>query len=237
MFDRTGRRATECDGTRRDFDRRTGLFLKKDLHLRKKCDILRGAKKEYAPLAQMDRAQASDAWCRRFESAMVRQRFPHALVAWGNLSCHGVYENRTQKIACDFSADEVQHHPDRPINHTSLAPKFGSDPPWCAKDSPMPLWRGGIFRAMVSMRTVRKKSHAIFLQTRRNTILTDPSTTHPLRRSSVLIRHGAPNRKRPTRDTYYKAGFTSRKRKKEYGRFVRTPFHTPCPARYSVLHL
>mgnify|MGYP003295850000 CR=1 FL=1 len=24
---------------------------------------------------------------------------------------------------------------------------------------------------------------------------------------------------------------------KEYGRFVRTPFHTPCPARYSVLHL
>ena len=29
---------------------------------------------EYAPLAQMDRAQASDAWCRRFESAMVRQK-------------------------------------------------------------------------------------------------------------------------------------------------------------------
>ena len=27
------------------------------------------------------------------------------------------------------------------------------------------------------------------------------------------------------------------KQKKEYGRFVRTPFHTPCPARYSVLHL
>ena len=24
---------------------------------------------------------------------------------------------------------------------------------------------------------------------------------------------------------------------KEYGRFVRTPFHTPCMARYSVLHL
>ena len=39
------------------------------------------------------------------------------------------------------------------------------------------------------------------------------------------------------RDTYHKAGFTSRKRKKEYERFVRTPFHTPCPARYSVLHL
>ena len=27
------------------------------------------------------------------------------------------------------------------------------------------------------------------------------------------------------------------KQKKEYGRFVRTPFHIPCPARYSVLHL
>ena len=24
---------------------------------------------------------------------------------------------------------------------------------------------------------------------------------------------------------------------KEYERFVRTPFHMPCPARYSVLHL
>ena len=24
---------------------------------------------------------------------------------------------------------------------------------------------------------------------------------------------------------------------KEYEHFVRTPFHTPCPARYSVLHL
>ena len=31
----------------------------------------------YAPLAQMDRAQASDAWCRRFESAMVRQKKAH----------------------------------------------------------------------------------------------------------------------------------------------------------------
>ena len=28
----------------------------------------------FAPLAQLDRAQASDAWCRRFESAMVRQK-------------------------------------------------------------------------------------------------------------------------------------------------------------------
>ena len=28
----------------------------------------------YAPLAQLDRAQASDAWCRRFESAMVCQK-------------------------------------------------------------------------------------------------------------------------------------------------------------------
>ena len=26
-------------------------------------------------------------------------------------------------------------------------------------------------------------------------------------------------------------------RQKEYGQFVRTPFHTPCLARYSVLHL
>jgi hypothetical protein len=32
-------------------------------------------------------------------------------------------------------------------------------------------------------------------------------------------------------------GFTSRKRKKEYGRFVSTPFHTSCRARYSMLHL
>ena len=44
-------------------------------------------------------------------------------------------------------------------------------------------------------------------------------------------------KKAPTRDTYHKAGFTFRTRKKEYERFVRTPFHMPCPARYSVLHL
>ena len=36
---------------------------------------------------------------------------------------------------------------------------------------------------------------------------------------------------------FHKAGFTYRKKQKEYGRFVRTPFHTPCSARYSVLHL
>ena len=39
------------------------------------------------------------------------------------------------------------------------------------------------------------------------------------------------------RGTFHKAGFSRRKKQKEYGQFVRTPFHTPCYARYSVLHL
>ena len=34
------------------------------------CDIMT----RYAPVAQLDRAQASDAWCRRFESCSVRQK-------------------------------------------------------------------------------------------------------------------------------------------------------------------
>ena len=36
---------------------------------------------------------------------------------------------------------------------------------------------------------------------------------------------------------YHKAGFTFRKIKRSTSNFVRTPFHTPYPARYSVLHL
>ncbi|MBQ7376998.1 MAG: hypothetical protein IJW71_01580, partial [Clostridia bacterium] len=40
------------------------------------------------------------------------------------------------------------------------------------------------------------------------------------------------------RDTYHKASFTNRKySKRSTGNFVCTPFHTSCPARYSVLHL
>ena len=34
-----------------------------------------------------------------------------------------------------------------------------------------------------------------------------------------------------------KAELNLTKKQKEYEHFVRTPFHTPCPARYSVLHL
>ncbi len=51
---------------------------KKCLQRSRKCAIMNGirgiVKTEYALLAQMDRAQASDAWCRRFESAIVRQK-------------------------------------------------------------------------------------------------------------------------------------------------------------------
>lgn len=39
-----------------------------------------------------------------------------------------------------------------------------------------------------------------------------------------------------TRGAFHKAGFTCRKNNRSRA-FVRTPFHTPCPARYSVLHL
>ena len=36
---------------------------------------------------------------------------------------------------------------------------------------------------------------------------------------------------------YNKAGFIlPKKQQKEYERFLRTPFYTPCPTRYSVLY-
>ena len=40
-----------------------------------------------------------------------------------------------------------------------------------------------------------------------------------------------------TRGALHKAGFAFREKQKEYGQFVRTPFHTPWFARHSVLHL
>ena len=49
------------------------FFARNGLQSGTKCDIIPSPRK-YAPLAQLDRAQASDAWCRRFESAMVCQK-------------------------------------------------------------------------------------------------------------------------------------------------------------------
>ena len=49
------------------------FFARNGLQSGTKCDIIPSLRK-HAPLAQLDRAQASDAWCRRFESAMVCQK-------------------------------------------------------------------------------------------------------------------------------------------------------------------
>ena len=49
----------------------------------------------YAPLAQMDRAQASDAWCRRFESAMVRQEKSTAQAVLFSIQSEGLAWNLT----------------------------------------------------------------------------------------------------------------------------------------------
>ena len=76
----------------------------------KKCAIIGWfgcPSNNHAPLAQMDRAQASDAWCRRFESAMVRQQNGTPLVGVPFCSCILVsMRKRTQKIP--FSADETR---------------------------------------------------------------------------------------------------------------------------------
>ena len=51
----------------------------------------------YAPVAQLDRAQASDAWCRRFESCSVRQktsRSPLRAVCLFFVSPHGFEPRR-----------------------------------------------------------------------------------------------------------------------------------------------
>ena len=66
-------------------ERKKAKSAKKRLHFTQNCAILFSGSN--APLAQMDRAQASDAWCRRFESAMVRQT--------KNIPCWGCFLFRT----------------------------------------------------------------------------------------------------------------------------------------------
>ena len=46
----------------------------------------------------------------------------------------------------------------------------------------------------------------------------------------------SPPKKYLRRGAFRKAGFACREKQKEYGQFVRTPFYTPLPERYSVLH-
>ena len=132
------RKETTEDEGRAVFSSARVAFFKKGLHLKKKCDILKSAERNarrhiapYAPLAQMDRAQASDAWCRRFESAMVRQ---------------------TKRSA-----------PRQVV----------------------------LFRIMVLIRTVRKKSAGFLCRRGAKQKTSDYQSKSPLRRSSVLIRHGA----------------------------------------------
>ena len=86
-------------------------------------DRITGPKKN-APLAQMDRAQASDAWCRRFESAMVRQT-KKSLLALFYLVFHGPLLDRTQFCLqnCRRGANRLLYL----IHRFPLAPKFGSE--------------------------------------------------------------------------------------------------------------
>ena len=136
------RKETTEDEGRAVFSSARVAFFKKGLHLKKKCDILKSAERNarrhiapYAPLAQMDRAQASDAWCRRFESAMVRQTtkscFMQGFFVWFSFD---VDENRPQKIRRIFVQTRRKQKTKNSSKHIP-APKFGSDPPWCALDS------------------------------------------------------------------------------------------------------
>ena len=101
---------------------------KKCLHSFQKCAIIYWLEKseslKYAPLAQMDRAQASDAWCRRFESAMVRQT-KKSLLALFYLVFHGPLLDRTQFCLqnCRRGANRLLYL----IHRFPLAPKFGSE--------------------------------------------------------------------------------------------------------------
>ena len=45
------------------------------------------------------------------------------------------------------------------------------------------------------------------------------------------------NKNPPVRGAFHKAGFTCRKKQKEYGQFCSYSFSHALPARYSVLHL
>ena len=56
--------------------------------------------------------------------------------------------------------------------------------------------------------------------------------------AGVHSRYKRHNIKKVARATYHKAGFTTHKySERSTDVFVCTPFHTPCPARYSVLYL
>ena len=48
----------------------TRIFAREGLQNGNECGIMT----RYAPVAQLDRAQASDAWCRRFKSCSVRHK-------------------------------------------------------------------------------------------------------------------------------------------------------------------
>ncbi len=80
-----------------------------------------------------------------------------------------------------------------------------------------------------SVSTVCRKSICIhFLQFENNLIL-------PEKRKDMQKKEN--EKKRGPKCSYHKAGFTFLKIKRSTSDFARTPFHTPCPARYSVLHL
>jgi hypothetical protein len=76
----------------------------------------------------------------------------------GGVSYHGACENRPQKIRRIFVQTRRKAKNKRLPIQISLAPKFGSDPPWCAKQKTTPTRCGLLFRIVVLMRTVRKKS-------------------------------------------------------------------------------
>ena len=118
---------------------------------------------KHAPLAQMDRAQASDAWCRRFESAMVRQtsQIPHLgfglfFVSWG--------ENRLH-VACNAAASCKLITYRLLIPHTCMKP--GSDPPWCAnKERAFPALFLLVHRGVDSNRLHVATQRCCFMQTK-----------------------------------------------------------------------
>ena len=78
-----------------------GIFACEGLQKGLEYDIMT----RYAPVAQLDRAQASDAWCRRFKSCSVRQK--QADRPCGAVCLFFVHYNwfRTSSIPCIYAKD------------------------------------------------------------------------------------------------------------------------------------
>ena len=68
-----------------------------------------GERKKYVSVAQLDRAQASDAWCRWFESNRVHQKFDKFRLVEFFIHCES--NGISSRVSVHFITEGVYHQP------------------------------------------------------------------------------------------------------------------------------